>query len=77
MSADTSFSFTGLLAWLDEDTDEAGRKYVQFQKEMIDYAEQHGGRTVAGESTDEAFDRIDKKLSTALLNEHHNSGGYS
>jgi len=73
MSADTSFSFTGLLAWLDADANEAGRKYVHFQKEMIAYAEQHGGRSVAGESTDEAFDRISKKLSTALLNEHYNS----
>ena len=73
MSADTSLSFTGLLAWLDRDADEAGRKYVQFQKEMIAYAEQHGGGTVAEESTDEAFDRISKKLSSALLNEHFNS----
>lgn len=73
MSADTSLSFTGLLAWLDTDADEAGRKYVRFQKEMISYAEQHGGATVAEESTDEAFDRISKKLSSALLNEHFNS----
>ena len=73
MSADTALSFTGLLAWLDTDADEAGRKYVQFQKDMIAYAEQHGGGTVAEESTDEAFDRISKKLSSALLNEHFNS----
>jgi len=74
MSPDTSLSFTGLLEWLDQDPDEAGRKYVQFQKEMIAYAGQHGADTVAEESCDEAFDRIGKKLSSTLLNEHFNSG---
>jgi hypothetical protein len=73
MSPEKSFSLDRLLVWLDGDPDEAGRKYVRFQNEMISYAEQHGLGTVAEESTDEAFDRIDKKLSNALLNEHFNS----
>ncbi|HEX8266324.1 MAG TPA: hypothetical protein VF596_13040 [Pyrinomonadaceae bacterium] len=73
MSADTSFSFTGMLAWLDEDSDKAAGKYVQFQNEMIAYARQNGGENVADDAVDKAFDRIGEKLTTALLSEHHNS----
>ncbi len=73
MSADTSLSFTGLLAWLDSDADEAGRKYVQFQQQLIEYVARRGGHTVAEELTDEAFNRIDKRLAVFLLNEHYNS----
>lgn len=68
-----NFNLNRLLAWLDGDIDEAGRKYVQFQKELIVYIEKFGGFTVAEELTDEVFNRVDNQLASPLLNEHFNS----
>lgn len=70
---DDNFNLNRLLAWLDGDMDEAGRKYVQFQKELCVYIERFGGFTVAEELTDEVFNRVDKQLASPLLNEHFNS----
>lgn len=73
MNDNSSFSLDKLLAWLDGDHDAAGRKYVQFQQQLIEYVARRGGHTVAEEMTDEAFNRIDKRLAVFLLNEHYNS----
>lgn len=73
MNDNSSFSFDRLLAWLDGDRDTAGRKYVQFQQQLVEYVARHGGHTVAEEITDKAFNRIDKRLAVFLLNEHYNS----
>ncbi len=73
MNDDTSFSLDRLLLWLAPDPLEAGRKYVEFHKELIEYVSSKGGRTVAEELTDEAFNRVAKRLSVFLLNEHFNS----
>lgn len=73
MNTEKSHSFERLLAWLDADSDKAGRKYVQFQKLLTEYLENHGAETVAEELADKAFNRIGEKLETALLSEHFNS----
>lgn len=73
MNDNSSFSFDRLLAWLDGDHDAAGRKYVQFQQQLIEYVARRGGHTVAEELTDKAFNRIDIRLAVFLLNEHFNS----
>lgn len=73
MSADTSFTLTKLLAWLDRDPVEAGNKYVQFEIELTAYLERRGASTVAKGLAEEALDRVDKRLATSLLNEHYNS----
>lgn len=73
MNDNLSFSLDRLLAWLDDDSHEAGRKYVIFHKELIGYLERHGAYTVAEEMTDEVFNRVDKQLASALLSEHFNS----
>jgi hypothetical protein len=74
MNADTSFTLTRLLVWLDRDPLRAGRMYVQFQEELIAYLKRLGAAdSVAEELADETLDRVDKRLATSLLNEHHNS----
>ena len=73
MMADTSFTLTRLLSWLDADPRRAGARYVQFQKELTTYLERRGAHTVAETLAEEALDRVDKRLATSLLNEHHNS----
>lgn len=73
MDNEKSHSFDRLLAWLDVDSQEAGRKYVRFQKLLIEYLEIHGAKTVAEELTDKAFHRIGEKLASPLLSEHFNS----
>jgi len=73
MNSEKSHSFDRLLAWLDADSQAAGRKYVQFQKQLIEYLETHGAETVAEELTDKAFHRIGEKLESSLLSEHFNS----
>lgn len=74
MNADTSFTLTRLLAWLDRDPVRASRTYVRFQEELIGYLKRHGAAdSVVEELADETLDRVDKHLATSLLNEHHNS----
>ncbi|HEX8149983.1 MAG TPA: hypothetical protein VF591_22565 [Pyrinomonadaceae bacterium] len=74
MNADSSFTLTRLLAWLDSDPDQAGRTYVRFQEELVAYLERRGAsHAVAEEVADEALERVDKRLATSLLNEHYNS----
>lgn len=73
MNPEESFSLRRLLAWLADDPLEAGEKYVRFQHELVEYVRRSGGHTVAEELTDEAFDRVDKRLAVSLLNEHYNS----
>ncbi len=73
MNTEKSHSFDRLLAWLDADSQEAGRKYVRFQEQLIEYLKNHGAKTVAEELTDEAFNRIGEKLASPLLSEHFNS----
>jgi len=73
MNDNSSFPFDRLLAWLDSDRLEAGRKYVQFQKELIAYLVYHGAHTAAEDLADEAFNRVDKRLAISLLNEYFNS----
>ena len=73
MSAETSFTLTRLLAWLDADPVRAGERYVQFHQELTAYLARYGAHTVAEALADEALDRVDKRLATSLLNEHSNS----
>jgi hypothetical protein len=64
---------TRLLAWLDRDPIAAGERYVQFEQALMAYVEQRGAHDDPKEIADEALDRVDKRLATSLLNEHHNS----
>lgn len=73
MSTEEFSPLDRLLEWLDDDRLEAGRKYVQFQKELIAYLEARGAYTAADRLADEALDRVDQRLKTSLLNEHFNS----
>lgn len=73
MSADTSFTLTRLLAWLDDDPVRASEKYVVLHRELSAYLAEHGAHSVCEALADEALNRVDKSLATALLNEHYNS----
>jgi hypothetical protein len=73
MSTEEFSPLDRLLAWLDGDRLEAGRKYVQFQQELIAYLEDRGAYTAADRLADKALDRVDQRLGTSLLNEHFNS----
>jgi hypothetical protein len=73
MRADGSSSLDRLLAWLDPDPDRAGERYVLFREELAEYLSRHGAYTVADALADEALDRVNKRLASALLSEHHNA----
>ncbi len=73
MNDNTSFSLDRLLTWLDGDSQEAAAKYVLFQQELIKEFQKNGAEKFAEELTDEAFNRVDKQLTSPLLNEHFNS----
>lgn len=73
MNDHKNFSLVRLLAWLADDRQEAGERYVRFQQELIEYVGRGGGHTAAADLADEVFNRVDKRLAVFLLNEHFNS----
>lgn len=73
MNDNASFSLDRLLAWLDDDSQEAAAKYVLFQQELIKEFQKKGAEKFAEELTDVAFNRVHKQLASPLLNEHFNS----
>lgn len=68
-----SFSLNRLLEWLDSDSVKGDERYLQFHKELVAYLEPRGAHIAAEDLADAALNRVDERLATSLLNEHHNS----
>lgn len=73
MNTKNAFTLHHLLEWLDADPSHAGRKYVELHKELTAYLAGRGAHISAEALADEALVRVDRRLSTALLSEHHNA----